>query len=362
MRGPERVAGIRQKPQPPVSADSPDACNLPIRKKPYHHGRAVPPPGVLPMPAILKFNARAGLAGFVKVAPDGRVRGWIVDVDRPGSRLDLRLTRGGHVIEHARTPTTGLLASTSLGLASHSFTFDRPPVPVEGSADIFLDLLGADLSTIASVELQFTLPVKPSAPLLPPSPPDDAGDRAVLPVPPKPATAKVPKIGPRPGEYQRWITEFDSLDDADRAYVAADIASWIEPPLISLVLLSGNPEAQDQTIRSLSEQLCPHWELIVRVKLFGKGLVGRLWPDLTPADGSSRCATAPPAPCPVPSQAARCGSTGCFDPSGRGRAGQAGSRIGRPETRRRACSIRTSPGCLAAAVPGTARVAPRSDP
>jgi GT2 family glycosyltransferase len=61
--------------------------------------------------------------------------------------------------------------------------------------------------------------------------------------------------------YEGWTRSYDSLSDDDRHLIATRIATLVQRPLISIVLLRGPSEARDQTVRSLDNQLYSDYEL-----------------------------------------------------------------------------------------------------
>ena len=65
--------------------------------------------------------------------------------------------------------------------------------------------------------------------------------------------------------YQRWISKYDTLTDADRARIKNEFFNFSLHPLISVVMptYNTNPELLRQTIQSVRNQLYPHWELCI---------------------------------------------------------------------------------------------------
>jgi GT2 family glycosyltransferase len=65
--------------------------------------------------------------------------------------------------------------------------------------------------------------------------------------------------------YPAWIARFDTLREADRQRVRAEIAAWAEPPLISVVMpvYDPRPAVLEDAIRSVRAQLYPNWELCI---------------------------------------------------------------------------------------------------
>lgn len=70
---------------------------------------------------------------------------------------------------------------------------------------------------------------------------------------------------PTRAQYQYWIRRFDRLSDDDRTRIAARIAVFSRPPVISVVMPVFNPPAAFlmRTIASVREQFYPHWELCI---------------------------------------------------------------------------------------------------
>ncbi|WP_051340639.1 glycosyltransferase [Azospirillum halopraeferens] len=65
--------------------------------------------------------------------------------------------------------------------------------------------------------------------------------------------------------YQLWLDEHHTLDDGDRRAIAARIAAMTAPPRFSVIMPVYNPPAEylDAAIRSVRDQLYPHWELCI---------------------------------------------------------------------------------------------------
>jgi GT2 family glycosyltransferase len=73
-----------------------------------------------------------------------------------------------------------------------------------------------------------------------------------------------PPAGPRPGEYERWVREFDTLDERDRSAIGEAVAALSAPPLISVVIIGeGGVPMGSRTATSLEAQLYPHWEALM---------------------------------------------------------------------------------------------------
>ncbi|MHB8190849.1 MAG: glycosyltransferase family 2 protein [Ferrimicrobium sp.] len=66
-------------------------------------------------------------------------------------------------------------------------------------------------------------------------------------------------------EYQRWIDCFDTITEADRSAIRAQIADWVDPPTISIVMpVYNTPRAfLEAAIESVRTQLYPNWELCI---------------------------------------------------------------------------------------------------
>jgi GT2 family glycosyltransferase len=69
----------------------------------------------------------------------------------------------------------------------------------------------------------------------------------------------------RIGSYRRWVTLYDTFSDTDRDAILAEIRSWTQPPLISVVMpVFNTPERYlRKALASVIGQLYPNWELCV---------------------------------------------------------------------------------------------------
>lgn len=67
------------------------------------------------------------------------------------------------------------------------------------------------------------------------------------------------------GDYANWIRAFDTLTEADRRRIRADIAGWEDPPKISIIMpVHETPERfLIAAIESVRAQLYPFWELCI---------------------------------------------------------------------------------------------------
>ena len=65
--------------------------------------------------------------------------------------------------------------------------------------------------------------------------------------------------------YARWVREFDTLDDADRAAIRAHIARLARRPLISIVVPAYETDERylREMLESVRQQIYPHWELCI---------------------------------------------------------------------------------------------------
>jgi GT2 family glycosyltransferase len=65
--------------------------------------------------------------------------------------------------------------------------------------------------------------------------------------------------------YDTWVRHFDTLSEADRGRITAEVAQWREPPLISVVMPVYDPGSKvlEEALRSVRGQLYPHWELCI---------------------------------------------------------------------------------------------------
>lgn len=63
--------------------------------------------------------------------------------------------------------------------------------------------------------------------------------------------------------YKGWVTSFDTLTEKHREFAQKDIATWENPPLISIVVPVYNPPLDflQKAIDSVKAQYYPHWEL-----------------------------------------------------------------------------------------------------
>lgn len=65
--------------------------------------------------------------------------------------------------------------------------------------------------------------------------------------------------------YETWVARFDTLTDADRSRIRDEIAAWVDPPRISVVMPVHDPAPRilDAAIRSVRAQLYPNWDLCI---------------------------------------------------------------------------------------------------
>ncbi|MGY2051736.1 glycosyltransferase family 2 protein [Methylobacterium sp. JK268] len=65
--------------------------------------------------------------------------------------------------------------------------------------------------------------------------------------------------------YDTWVRCFDTLTEADRARIRAEVAAMTDTPLISVVMPVYNPAPKvlEEALRSVRAQLYPHWELCI---------------------------------------------------------------------------------------------------
>lgn len=68
-----------------------------------------------------------------------------------------------------------------------------------------------------------------------------------------------------PQDYMRWIASYDTLTDTDRQTIRTEVATLINPPLISVIMPAYNTPARllREAIHSVQAQLYPHWELCI---------------------------------------------------------------------------------------------------
>ena len=66
-------------------------------------------------------------------------------------------------------------------------------------------------------------------------------------------------------DYLKWVREYDTLDAIKRESIINNIQAMPAKPLISIVLPVYNPplDLLDQAIRSIRNQIYPHWELCI---------------------------------------------------------------------------------------------------
>lgn len=65
--------------------------------------------------------------------------------------------------------------------------------------------------------------------------------------------------------YQRWVERYDTLNDAIIKKISEDVVSWENPPRFAVLMPVHNPPAEylEAAIRSVEEQLWPHWEFCI---------------------------------------------------------------------------------------------------
>ncbi|MFN3512982.1 MAG: glycosyltransferase family 2 protein [Phenylobacterium sp.] len=66
-------------------------------------------------------------------------------------------------------------------------------------------------------------------------------------------------------EYQQWVAANDTLTEADREAIRADVARMTDPPTISVIMpvYNSDPRFLQEAIGSVRGQLYPHWELCI---------------------------------------------------------------------------------------------------
>lgn len=66
-------------------------------------------------------------------------------------------------------------------------------------------------------------------------------------------------------DYQKWVVEFDTLDDNGREAMAETISGWAARPTISVVMPVYDPPIAllKEAVRSVTEQAYPEWELCI---------------------------------------------------------------------------------------------------
>lgn len=82
----------------------------------------------------------------------------------------------------------------------------------------------------------------------------------------EPAPPSAPAKPAEPvSEYQAWIERYATLDAAQHAAIAEDLAHWDRPPLLSIVMpVYNTPERfLRRAMESVRQQCYPHWELCI---------------------------------------------------------------------------------------------------
>lgn len=66
-------------------------------------------------------------------------------------------------------------------------------------------------------------------------------------------------------DYAEWVRLYDSLKDEDRLRIQRIVGEWVDPPLISIVVPTYNPNAAwfTEAVDSVRKQLYPNWELCI---------------------------------------------------------------------------------------------------
>jgi GT2 family glycosyltransferase len=82
--------------------------------------------------------------------------------------------------------------------------------------------------------------------------------------------------------YARWVAQNDTIGDMDRVMIRTHIAGLPYSPLISVILLidSTAKVALCETVKSVTTQLFPNWELCVTIDEDSEPLLGRILRDL----------------------------------------------------------------------------------
>ena len=90
--------------------------------------------------------------------------------------------------------------------------------------------------------------------------------------------------------YARWIARNDTLTDADRAAIRAQIDAMRDPPLISVIMPVFNTDeaALRQAIASVLVQIYPHWELCIADDASTLPHVAQILAEATEADDRIR--------------------------------------------------------------------------
>jgi GT2 family glycosyltransferase len=101
------------------------------------------------------------------------------------------------------------------------------------------------------------------------------------------ALARILLPGPETGmDYGRWVVAFDTITDADRAAIRAQIAGLPFHPVISVIMPIGTTSeiALRESVNSAGTQLYPFWELCVTVDLVADPHVKAILRDWTARD------------------------------------------------------------------------------
>ena len=90
--------------------------------------------------------------------------------------------------------------------------------------------------------------------------------------------------------YERWVAQYDTLHDADRAAIRAHITELARRPLISVVVPVYNTEEQylREMIESVLQQLYPHWELCLADDASTKPHIQRVLQEFSKLDSRIR--------------------------------------------------------------------------
>ena len=94
-----------------------------------------------------------------------------------------------------------------------------------------------------------------------------------------------------PREYSRWVRDFDTLSDTDRAQIRADIDRFESFPIISVVMPIYETPADilREAIESVVNQLYPHWELCIADDASKSPHIRALVDAYVQRDGRIRC-------------------------------------------------------------------------
>ncbi|MBV8465905.1 MAG: glycosyltransferase [Burkholderiales bacterium] len=79
------------------------------------------------------------------------------------------------------------------------------------------------------------------------------------------AAVALPPVDDAPTDYERWIEQYHNIDANQLAAMQAEIASWANPPLVSILMPTYNtPEVWlRRAVETVREQVYTNWELCI---------------------------------------------------------------------------------------------------